>query len=375
MGIGGELVGDVEELMVIRTLRSRSLFRMIGTRSQCWKAEQEIEQAYPGMRCLLMPSATMSLSIVLELLDLKPGQEVLITPFGWVANWSCIVRAGLVPRFLPLDNNLQLSADAVRARINANTGAVIVTHLQGRGQQTIAGIADICRDAGIPLLEDIAQSFGVKIAGQRAGSFGAAAWCSLNHHKMLSTGDGGFVLVRDEAMFQRVCARQDQGNNLREGKRKAAENLEPGLSLRTHEITASILRAQIARYHFIRTRITRLHALVSDALKKELKLELLPTHQGDIPFSTFFRLPPGARYKSQAETGWHVADNVPWLADRFRQNLQQDPELATTIENMRQAAAVGSGFVDAYHGIVLGIGINDAPEAVDQLIKQLKEVL
>ena len=68
MGIGNDLIGDVERLMADRVLRQRALHRMIGPASQCWRAEGEIEAMYPRTRCLLLPSATVGLALVLELL-------------------------------------------------------------------------------------------------------------------------------------------------------------------------------------------------------------------------------------------------------------------------------------------------------------------
>src|SRR5260370_14269590 len=141
MGIGHDLIGDVEQLMAARVLRRKALHRMIGPDSQCWRAENEIQAAYPGTRCLLLPSATVGLSLIIELLDLEAGREVLIPAFGWLSNWSCIRRAGLVPRFMPLDDDLQLRATAVVERLSPATGALIVTHLMGRGHQEIAAIA------------------------------------------------------------------------------------------------------------------------------------------------------------------------------------------------------------------------------------------
>ena len=64
MGIGGELVGDLEHLLTAQTLHRRTLFRMRGATLQCWRAEMEIQQMYVGMRCLLLPSATIGLGAV-----------------------------------------------------------------------------------------------------------------------------------------------------------------------------------------------------------------------------------------------------------------------------------------------------------------------
>lgn len=374
MGIGGELVGDLEQLLVSRTLRRRTLFRFHPA-SQSWRAEKEIEETYPGAQCLLLPSATLGLAMLLDVLAIERGREVLIPPFGWVSNWSCIRRAGLVPRFLPLDDQLQIRATAVEERLSDQTGAVIVPHLLGRGQQEIRAIASLCAARGVPLLEDIAQSFGVSVTGQRAGTFGVGSWCSLNHHKILSTGDGGFVLVRDPALFERLSARHDQGNTIRDGKRRPASTIEPGLSLRVSELVSSVLRAQLARYHLVRTRIHALHEVVANACQTRLGLELIPPHPGDIPFTVFFRRPGAGEYPTLATAGWHVAANVPWLSEDFARAARADAELVETMERLNTVCAVGAGFIDRYHGIELGLGITDPPSTVDALIRQLEAKL
>ncbi|MGE0451144.1 MAG: aminotransferase class V-fold PLP-dependent enzyme [Vicinamibacterales bacterium] len=375
MGIGGELIGDLEELLATRTLRRKALFRMIGEDSHCHRAEAEIERMYPGMHCLLLPSATIGLALTLEVIEAPPGSEVLITPYGWVANWSCIRRAGLVPRFLPLDDRLQLRADDVARRLTDRTAAVIVTHLLGRGQQEVADIARVCHQRGVPLLEDIAQSFGVSVGGRRAGTFGTAAWCSLNHHKILSTGDGGFALVRDARLFERLCARHDQGNAMEHGKRRRPDTVEPGLSLRTSELTAAVLRAQLSRYHFVRARILALNAAVAGAFERRPGISVLPPTDGDIPFTVLFRRPVTMGYPALAASGWHVAANVGWLADGWREAAGSDADLVRTLDTLATTSAVGSGFVDKYHGIAAGLSVTDTPEDVPRLMEALTPVL
>ncbi len=373
MGIGQDLVGDLEQRMVAGVLQRRELFRMTGEASQCHRAERELESTYPGMHCLLLPSASIGLALILETLDLEAGGEVLIAPFGWLSNWSCIRRAGLVPVFLPLDDRLQLDADAVAKRINSKTAAVVVTHMMGRGQQAVGRIAEICQSSGIPLLEDVAQSFGVSIDGKRAGTFGAAAWCSLNQHKILSTGDGGFVAVKDPEHFSRVSALHDQGCVMVAGKRRPADPVEPGLSLRANELTAAVLRAQLARFHGIRARILDLHDRIGEACETELGLSVLSPAPGDLPFTVLFRRPVGLRYPSLARSGWHVADNVPWLAGDICSS-SEDTDRRVTTSNLSAVSALGAGFIDPYYAIDLGIRITDRAARVAPLIRALEEL-
>jgi dTDP-4-amino-4,6-dideoxygalactose transaminase len=373
MGIGNDLIGDVERLMADRVLRQRALHRMIGPTSQCWRAEGEIEAMYPRTRCLLLPSATVGLALVLELLELEPGREVLIPAFGWLSNWSCIRRAGLVPRFLPLDEDLQLRVEAVAERLTACTGAVIVTHLMGRGHQEVAAIAEVCAERGIPLLEDVAQSFGVSIRGQRAGTFGLAAWCSLNHNKLVSTGDGGFVLSTDEDFFERLCAHHDQGCVLHHGKRRPAASVEPGLSLRTNELVAAVLRGQMARFALVRGKVLSLHDALSAALRGRYNVRIVAPHFGDLPFTVLFERPHDMNYPSLAESGWHVAANVPWLTEAHVAAAADDPTVARTLETLAGVSAVGAGFVDPYYAVPVGVGITEGAGSVARTIAALEK--
>jgi dTDP-4-amino-4,6-dideoxygalactose transaminase len=375
VGIGNSLIGDLEELMATRVVRRRSLFRMWGPKSECWRAEDELQQMYPGGRCLLLPSATMALALLLELLDFERGREVLITPFGWLSNWSCIRRSGLQIRYLPLDEDLQLQPESVAERITDRTAAVIVTHLLGRGQQRVEEIAEICRAREIPLLEDVAQSFGVSVRGRRAGTFGLAAWCSLNHHKIVSTGDGGFVVVADEPLFARLTARHDQGCILVDGKRRPHPELEPGLSLRVSELTAAILRAQLARYHLIRSRVLALHEALNRSCRAELSLELLPHNDGDLPLTVLFRRPSGTSYPSLLDSDWHVASQVSWLEEEFSRAARKDQDLNGTLENLRSVSAVGSGFIDPYLATPIGLKVTDDPANAPEAVRRLKERL
>jgi dTDP-4-amino-4,6-dideoxygalactose transaminase len=373
MGIGNDLIGDVERLMADRVLRQRALHRLIGPTSQCWRAEGEIEAMYPRTRCLLLPSATVGLALILELLELQPGSEVLVPAFGWLSNWSCIRRAGLVPRFLPLDEDLQIQAEAVAERLTSRTGAVIVTHVMGRGHQEVAAIAELCAEHGVPLLEDVAQSFGVTIGGQRAGTFGLAAWCSLNHNKLVSTGDGGFVLTTDEDFFERLCARHDQGCVLRDGKRWRTTSVEPGLSLRTNELVAAVLRGQMARFALVRGKVLSLHGALATALRGRYNVRIIAPHSGDLPFTVLFERPRDLKYPSLNESGWHVAANVPWLTEAHLAGTANDPTVARTLETLARVSAVGAGFVDPYYAVPVGVGITEGAGSVTRAIAELEK--
>ena len=180
------------------------------------------------------------------------------------------------------------------------------------------------------------------------------------------------MLLRDEEKFDRVARRHDQGMVIRNGKRRPVEPVGPGLSLRVNELTAAVLRAQLARYHLIRTRILARHAAVANACSRR-GLDLVPAHDGDIPFTVLFHRPEGWRYPTMSDSGWHVAGNVPWLVDVANRAAADDPEVAATLEVMGGISAVGAGFIDPYYAIPAGLRITDDISGADALVQDLED--
>ena len=377
MGIGNELIGDVEELLVNRVIRKQSLFRHSGQSSMAWRAEQELSDFFNGHHALLLPSATSALLLILEALDLPHGSFVAIGVFGWLANWSCIQRAGLKPLFIPVDENLNIRPEILSEYIrDKNVSVVVLAHLLGRGQSYAKEIVEICQKLNIPLLEDIAQAFGVRIGSQRAGTFGVAAWSSFNHHKILSTGDGGFVLTSDRLMFENFSALHDQGCLVKNGKRSIPKEPISGLSLRVNQLTAGVLRAQIARFSYIRARLWRLYQeLSAEFIERELGNLIVPS-EGDLPFSLMFcRKEKTTNYPSMLDSGWHYAGNVSWLRQSIETALAFDPQLRQTTNILASTYALGCGFTDKYFAMPLGLSINGNSEEIVKLLETLESML
>src|SRR5690606_14496217 len=142
----------------------------------------------------LLPSASIGLDLLFEAFALPPGAKVLTSPFGWVAIYSCVQRRGAKLGFFDLDDDLQVDMASFEKEV-ANADCVLLPHVLGRALRSISEVAGHCRRLGIPLIEEFAESFGVTTGGRHVGTFGDAAYCSLNHHKVLGTGDGGFIIT------------------------------------------------------------------------------------------------------------------------------------------------------------------------------------
>ena len=141
---------------------------------------------------------------------IEPGQAVVLSPYTFHDVINMVLCAGGRPVFADVESNTcNISADEVRRLVDETTGAVIATHLHGI-TCNIESIAAICRERGVPLIEDAAQSFGARISGRPAGTFGDVGIFSFSRVKNVPALYGGMLLCRDQALFDYVRHALDQ---------------------------------------------------------------------------------------------------------------------------------------------------------------------
>ncbi|HNY87659.1 MAG TPA: DegT/DnrJ/EryC1/StrS family aminotransferase [Candidatus Hydrogenedentes bacterium] len=150
-------------------------------------------------------SGTDALYLLFRALELKPGDEVITTPFTFFATAGAIVNAGGVPVFADVrPDTLTLDPAAVEERITPRTRAIVPVHLFGHCADMDAFL-DLGGRHGIPVIEDAAQALGASHNGRMAGSMGRAAAVSFYPTKNLgAAGEGGMVLTSDPALDEKV---------------------------------------------------------------------------------------------------------------------------------------------------------------------------
>ncbi|GAA0979306.1 hypothetical protein GCM10009551_018990 [Nocardiopsis tropica] len=151
-------------------------------------------------------SASAALELTLRALDLGPGDEVIVPEVAWVSLGAAIDHVGARVRVAPVGRDLTPRWEDLAARIGPSTRAVILAHLRGRPAPDTERITGELRRRGVLLIEDCAQAWGVTVAGLPAGARGTVAVFSLNHHKLVSTGEGGVVVTDDTALLERLRA-------------------------------------------------------------------------------------------------------------------------------------------------------------------------
>ncbi len=135
---------------------------------------------------------------------ITPGQEVILSPYTIVDVINMVIFAGGRPVFADVDHHTcNISATEVERLINPNTGAVLITHLHGLAAEAHR-IKEICDHSNTPMIEDAAQSFGVKEQGKPVGTIGDVGVFSFEMHKNLPTWLGGAVVSNRKDVIKQI---------------------------------------------------------------------------------------------------------------------------------------------------------------------------
>jgi UDP-N-acetylbacillosamine transaminase len=173
---------------------------------------------YSGSRyALATNSATAALHLALRVLGIGAGDYVLASTFTFVGSVSPILYQGAKPIFVESDEGWNLSPELLRRAIvdsPIKPKALILTHLYGQ-MADIDEIVSICRDEGIYLIEDAAESLGATYNGKASGTFGDIGVFSFNGNKILTTSGGGMLISNnkewvDQARFLSTQAREPE---------------------------------------------------------------------------------------------------------------------------------------------------------------------
>jgi dTDP-4-amino-4,6-dideoxygalactose transaminase len=149
-------------------------------------------------------------------LDIKPGDEVITTPFTFFATAGSITRLGAKPVFVDVDrDSYNINTDAIEQKITDKTRAIMPVHLFGQIAQ-MKNITDLAKRHNLVVIEDAAQAIGASQDGIKAGNFGDCGCFSFYPTKNLGGfGDGGLVTTNREDLAQKIRALRDHGQSPR----------------------------------------------------------------------------------------------------------------------------------------------------------------
>ena len=210
--------------------------------------------SYAGRRhALAVSNGTDALEIAMRLLELGPGDEVLVSSLSYIATVNCVVRSGAVPIFCDVEpTSLNIDPVDVAARITPRTRALIVADYCGFSVD-YDRLDPLCVDHGIDMIVDGAQSIGTSHRGRPALGFGRIATTSFHSAKIITTGEGGMVLLDDDVLLE--MGQRFRGQGEIPGRKYMHDAL--GFNHRITDIQGAIGNVQMAKLpdlHAARTR-------------------------------------------------------------------------------------------------------------------------
>jgi perosamine synthetase len=236
-------------------------------------------------------SGTAGLHLILEALNIGPGDEVITPAFSFVASANCVEHAGATPIFVDCDpTTLNVRAQDVEARITERTKAIIGVEVFGNptGMRELAALS---AKHEIPLIEDACEGLGGRIGNEAIGTFGRAAVFAFYPNKQITTGEGGMIITDDTTLADACRSMRNHGRNMSSrtvpgstGTRLDVDRL--GWNYRMSELHAALGVSQLSRLDQIMAQ----RSLVADTYTRELSSVsdlIVPTIGSDVTMSWF----------------------------------------------------------------------------------------
>lgn len=241
------------------------------------KCSQWLQQATAAEKALLTHSCTAALEMSALLLDIAPGDEVIMPSFTFVSTANAFVLRGAVPVFVDIrEDTLNLDEKLVEAAITPRTRAIVPVHYAGVACEMDA-ILDIAKRHGLKVVEDAAQGVMAKYKGRALGSIGDLGALSFHETKNVISGEGGALLVNDPGLIHRAEIIREKGTDRSRFLRGEIDKYtwqEVGSSFLPGDLVAAFLWAQLQEAQAITDRRlvlwSRYHAALEGLEKQGL---------------------------------------------------------------------------------------------------------
>ncbi len=248
------------------------------------KCNNYIQDTFDIKKAFLTTSCTDALEMSGLLIDLKPGDEVIMPSFTFVSTANAVLLRGAIPRFIDIRRDtLNMDETLIKDTINDRTKAILPVHYAGVPCE-MDTIMKLAEEFAIYVIEDAAQGIDSKYKGRPIGSIGHLAAFSFHETKNIISGEGGALLVNDEEMVERAEIIWEKGTNRTKFFRGEIDKytwVDIGSSFLPSELTAAFLWAQFEHLNEIQQRRNYLWQRYFEGLSGVSDI-LLPTIPQDI---------------------------------------------------------------------------------------------
>jgi perosamine synthetase len=261
-------ITDAEIQAVTEVLRSDRL--SIGPRTEAFEAA--VAARAGRKHGIAVNSGTSALHLCVRSLGLGAGDEVITTPFSFIATTNCLLFEDARPVFVDIDpDSYNMDPAATEAAVNENTVALLPVEVFGNTRHFDA-YEEIAGRHDLKFIEDSCEALGGVLDGRPAGSFGDFGTFAFYPNKQITTGEGGMIVTDDDAMAELCRSMRNQGR----ATEAWLSHARLGFNYRISEVTAAIGEVQMRRLDEILAKRRRVAALYDDALSNVEQIHLPP---------------------------------------------------------------------------------------------------
>lgn len=241
--------------------------------------EDSLKDYFRAKHALLVNSGTSALFSMYMSANLQPGDEVICPAYTFFATVSPLFFTGAIPVLADCNDEGNIDPEEIKKKITDKTKAVVVTHMWGLPCD-MDEIVKICEENNLMLFEDISHAFGATYKGRKVGTFGTAAACSIQGQKVLTGGEGGFLLTDEDSIFHKSLLlghynKRCKNEIPKENDLSKYSVTGMGLKLRIHPVAAAIAQQQFAHIKKIISMRTKYANEIAEEINKIDGLEVI----------------------------------------------------------------------------------------------------
>lgn len=267
-------VGEEEIQAVSEVMRSSQL--ALGPKTEAF--EQAFAAAHGAKYGIAVNSGTSGLHVVVRALGIGEGDEVISSPFSFIASSNCVLFEKATPVFVDVQNDtFNIDPDKIEAAITPRTKAIIPVHVFGQSAD-MDRIMEIAKKHNLKVIEDACEAPLAKHNGKMAGTFGDFAIYGFYPNKQMTTGEGGMIITNDEAMYKMCRSLRNQG---RGDSMQWLSHTRLGYNYRISEMTAAIGLVQTQKLPYIVGKRQELAAKYNELFKDIAGIKLPVTKPGN----------------------------------------------------------------------------------------------
>jgi dTDP-4-amino-4,6-dideoxygalactose transaminase len=390
-GPGAFMFGKEETDAALEVLNKGYLFRYGSDDDadflyKVYTLEKEFARYCNAKYALATSSGTASLLTSVMALGLKPGDEIIVPAYTFVASYSACIFAGVIPVLAEIDDSLTMDPGDIERRITPRTKAIMPVHMLGNPCK-MDEIMAIAGKHGLMVLEDCCQAMGASYKGRKVGTIGNIGTFSLNFFKTINSGDGGLVITDNKSLYETVFSIHDQGHRpLRKGV-EVGERSILGLNFRMNELTAAVALAQFKKLDSIVSVLREKKKMLKELINgiEGVKFRTLNDEAGECATLCTIIFDSGEKAievckklgtKTVDRSGWHVYFNMEHVMKYLKTQGQPHSKgsYPVTDDILSRSVNISVGVVDGGLGAGWGINILSPDEEIEEKAAQFKAV-